>query len=125
MAGYSPSPPPYNMADFIHQTNERLAILRQHLATPHGYSSAVKALLEWCSNPRWDPTHCHTIDDTLCIRVVLAQDMPSPTLTHPLPSPPLPRSFSPAYEQGLMSCLQSMARVAASPGFDLELGGAD
>lgn len=52
MAGYSPSPPPYNIAEFIHQTNERLAILRQHLTTPHGYSSAVKALLEWCSNPR-------------------------------------------------------------------------
>ena len=32
------------------------------------------------------------------------------------------RAFQPQYENGLMGCLQTVSRFAASPGFDLNLG---
>ena len=33
------------------------------------------------------------------------------------------RAFQPQYEMGLMGCLQVVSQFAASPGFDLNLGG--
>ena len=58
-------------------------VIRQQLSTPHGFVSASRELIDWCSDIR---------------------------------------AFQPQYENGLMACLQTVSRFAASPGFDFSLG---
>jgi len=43
---------PISMERHIHQTNERLLVIRQQLATPAGFVTATRELLDWCSDIR-------------------------------------------------------------------------
>lgn len=41
-----------SMERHIHQTNERLLVIRQQLSTPAGFVTATRELLDWCSDIR-------------------------------------------------------------------------
>ncbi|XP_046360249.1 zinc finger MIZ domain-containing protein 1-like isoform X2 [Haliotis rufescens] len=72
-----------DMDRHIHQTNDRLACIKQHLQNPGGFQNAARELLEWCSDTR---------------------------------------AFQHQFEDALMNCLTVVSKVAAQPGYDLDLG---
>ncbi|XP_041363895.1 zinc finger MIZ domain-containing protein 1-like isoform X2 [Gigantopelta aegis] len=82
-----------DMDRHITQTNDRLLCIKQHLLTASGFQNAARELLEWCSDTR---AFQRQFEDSLmsCL----------------------------TFENTLIECLTVVSKVAAQPGYDLDLG---